>query len=227
MNRSAFSGLLYNRCIEKTERNRGMDDKIRALAERMISGDEAAFDEIYHSYSGKLYRMAYFITGNRSDSEDILQDSFVKCFLHRNELKSPERFEFWMYQILVRTALKSERKKKGKKELSYDGMLESEETAGLAERIWMDKGDGPLEQIVKDETAREIRTAVERLDSKHRTVVLLYYYNGLGTKEIARMTGTLEGTVKSRLYKARADLRKSLEAANKEHPDRERRLCHE
>lgn len=202
-----------------------MDEKNRALITRMTEGDEAAFDELYHSYSGKLYRMAYFITGNRSDSEDILQETFVKCFLHRKELKQPERFESWLYQILVRTAWKSEKRRKGKRELSFDGILDNEEDTGMAERIQRDGKAEPLEQILKAEMSSELWKAVNRLGMKHRTVVLLYYYNDLSTKEIAAMTGTLEGTVKSRLHKARLLLREQLLADT----DREkgRRLCHE
>lgn len=202
-----------------------MDEKNRALITRMTEGDEAAFDELYHSYSGKLYRMAYFITGNRSDSEDILQETFVKCFLHRKELKQPERFESWLYQILVRTAWRSEKRRKGKRELSFDGILDNEEDTGMAERIQRDGKAEPLEQILKAEMSSELWKAVNRLGMKHRTVVLLYYYNDLSTKEIAAMTGTLEGTVKSRLHKARLLPREQLLADT----DREkgRRLCHE
>lgn len=202
-----------------------MDEKNRALITRMTEGDEAAFDELYHSYSGKLYRMAYFITGNRSDSEDILQETFVKCFLHRKVLKQPERFESWLYQILVRTAWRSEKRRKGKRELSFDGILDNEEDTGMAERIQRDGKAEPLEQVLKAEMSSELWKAVNRLGMKHRTVVLLYYYNDLSTKEIAVMTGTLEGTVKSRLHKARLLLREQLLAET----DREkgRRLCHE
>ena len=56
---------------QKRERNHGMDEKSRTDVEKMIQGDESAFDELYRSFSGKLYRMAYFITGNQSDSEDV------------------------------------------------------------------------------------------------------------------------------------------------------------
>ena len=89
-----------------------MDDRERAVIARMMEGDDGAFDEVYRSCSGKLYRMALFITGNRNDSEDVLQETFVKCYLHRAELKDPERFEAWIYQILVRTAWHMEKKKK-------------------------------------------------------------------------------------------------------------------
>ena len=164
-----------------------MEEENKALIARMIDGDEAAFDEIYRSYSGKLYRMAYFITGNRSDSEDILQETFVKCFLHRRDLKEPERFESWLYQILVRTAWRSEKKKKGKKELSFDGILDNEEDAGMAERIQKDDKGEPLQQILKTEDSSELWAAVNGLGMKHRTVILLYYYNDFSTKEIAVM----------------------------------------
>ena len=88
-----------------------MDLEKRELMIKMKNGDDQAFDEVYRSYSGKLYRMALFITGNRSDSEDVLQETFVKCYLHRGELKDPERFESWIYQILVRTAGRWKRRK--------------------------------------------------------------------------------------------------------------------
>lgn len=202
-----------------------MEEKNRALIAQMIQGDEAAFDEIYHSYSGKLYRMAYFITGNRSDSEDILQETFVKCFLHRRELKQPERFEPWIYQILVRTAWRSEKKKKGKKELSFDGILDNEDDTGMAERVQRDDKGEPLQRLLEEENASELWAAVNSLGVKHRTVVLLYYYNNFSTKEIAAMTGTMEGTVKSRLHKARLLLRERLSV--KEDSEKERRLCHE
>lgn len=202
-----------------------MEEKNKALIARMIDGDEAAFDEIYRSYSGKLYRMAYFITGNRSDSEDILQETFVKCFLHRKDLKEPERFESWLYQILVRTAWRSEKKRKGKKELSFDGILDNEEDTGMAERIQKDDNGEPLQQILKAEDSSELWAAVNGLGMKHRTVILLYYYNDFSTKEIAVMTGSLEGTVKSRLHKARMLLRERLSADRA--TENGRRLCHE
>lgn len=187
----------------------------RAYVENMIQGDESAFDELYHSYSSQLYRMAYFITGSRSDSEDVLQETFIKCFLHRKELKNPERFESWMYRILVRTAWKSGKRKK---EVSFDGMMEKEESKNAGNRLMKDEGPGPLEQILQQETSGLLWEAVQNLDRKYRIVVLLHYYNELGTKEIAQVTGVLEGTVKSRLYQARKLLKRKLEE-EKVNPD--------
>ncbi len=198
-----------------------------ALVESMINGSEAAFDELYRSYSGKLYRMAYFITGNRSDSEDILQETFVKCYLYKSKLKQTERFEPWLYQILVRTAWRLERKKKGRAEISYEGILENEEEKKSAEHIREDKkADEPLESVLEAETAKEIQAALSNLDIKYRTVILLYYYNELSTREIAHITGAMEGTVKSRLHKARKLLKDLLKADGTEKTEMERGFCH-
>ena len=203
-----------------------MEEK-KALVESMINGSEAAFDELYRSYSGKLYRMAYFITGNQSDSEDILQETFVKCYLHKTKLKQAERFEPWLYQILVRSAWRLERKKKGRAEISYEGILENEEDKKSAEYIREDKKtDGPLESVLVAETANEIQAALIHLDIKYRTVILLYYYNELSTREIAHITGAMEGTVKSRLHKARKLLKDLLKADSSEKTEMERGFCH-
>lgn len=204
-----------------------MDGEKKALVESMINGSQSAFDELYRSCSGKLYRMAYFITGNRSDSEDVLQETFVKCYLHRATLKQPERFEPWLYQILVRTAWRLERRKKGRSEVSFEGILENEDETKSTEYIREDgKTAGPLETILETETATEIQQAVNRLDIKYRTVILLYYYNELSTREIADITGTLEGTVKSRLFKARKRLKEQLEADGVRNSEKERGYCH-
>ncbi|MDF2886172.1 MAG: polymerase, sigma-24 subunit, subfamily, partial [Lacrimispora sp.] len=75
-------------------------------------------------------------------------------------------------------------------------------------------------------TAAQIRNALSELDMKYRTVILLYYYNELSTKEIARVTGTMEGTVKSRLFKARKLLKGILEAEDILEGEKERGICH-
>ena len=190
-----------------------MDLEKRELMIKMKNGDDQAFDEVYRSYSGKLYRMALFITGNRSDSEDVLQETFVKCYLHRGELKDPERFESWIYQILVRTAWKMEKKKKNTGEVSFEEMLETDEgrSSSLGQRLSADDSMGPLESVLQKEVSREICDAVNRLHIRYRTVILLYYYNGLGIREISQVTGVFQGTVKSRLNKARKLLRESLD----------------
>ena len=74
------------------------------LVIRLKEGDRSAFDELYERYKNPLLRQAYLITHSMADSEDIVQESFVKCFLNISQLKDPSLFKFWLYQILHRTA---------------------------------------------------------------------------------------------------------------------------
>lgn len=82
----------------------------------------------------------------------------------------------------------------------------------MAQQLSRDDKEGPLEQLLKQEHALHLWKLVEGLNVKYRTVILLYYYNELSTREIAKITGTLEGTVKSRLFQARKLLKKQLES---------------
>ena len=191
-----------------------MEEEKIIFVRRMIEGDEKAFDELYHAYSKKLYRMAYFITGNHSDSEDILQETFVKCYLHRKELKNLGRFESWICQILVRTAWKTEKKKKRAGEISYEEILEQEEDSGsrMARQMREDlSAVNPLDACLQKESFTELGEMVKQLDIKYRTVIMLYYYYDYWTKENSRIIGIFEGTVKSRLSRARTLLHQQME----------------
>uniref|UniRef100_UPI000B145EE4 RNA polymerase sigma factor n=1 Tax=Clostridium sp. NkU-1 TaxID=1095009 RepID=UPI000B145EE4 len=118
-------------------------------------------------------------------------------------------------------------RKKGRAEISYEGILENEEEKKSAEHIREDKkADEPLEFVLEAETAKEIQAALSHLDIKYRTVILLYYYNELSTKEIAQITGAMEGTVKSRLHKARKLLKDLLKADGTGKTEMERGFCH-
>lgn len=128
-----------------------------------------------------------------------MQETFVQVYLHAKELKEPAGFKRWFYRILTRLAWKCGRN--GKREIP------DEDIAVRADRA--DGGDC-LSRLIGKEERERIRKAVESLDEKHRSIVVLYYFNDFTTAEIARITGCFEGTVKSRLHAARKKLGKSL-----------------
>lgn len=186
-----------------------MNDIMEELVKRMKQGDEAAFNHLYELYVKKLYGMAFLISGNRADSEDIVQETFVKCFLNRASIREEAAFESWLYQILVRTAWRYMKKKKPA--FSYEELTDVSDGAYSGEWARKDtEASEPLEEVLRREEMREILQAMAKLDLKQRTVLTLYYVNELPVREIARVTGVLEGTVKSRLHKGRENLRKSL-----------------
>lgn len=172
------------------------------LVQMLRDGEKAAFDALYEKYKNTLLRMAYLVSGQMDDAEDIVQETFVKCYLHIGELKKNEGFRPWLFQILYRTAYRQV--KKSRRELP-----------GKDIAIQADAADGTtsLDRIIKTEEENAVKRAVQALDFKHRAVVVLFYYNEMTTKEIAKVLGCTEGTVKSRLFTARGKLRKYLDAA--------------
>ena len=99
-----------------------MTDREKNTIEAMIAGDDEAFAAVYGAFYQKLYRTAYLMSGNRADSEDILQETFVTVYLHRGELKNPMGIEKWIRKILVRKAVKLLKRKK--QESSLEALLE-------------------------------------------------------------------------------------------------------
>lgn len=186
-----------------------MDEMKKILVARMKEGDTEAFDQLYHHYAKRLYRTAYLISGNKEDSEDILQETFVTCFIKRSTIQSDEYFEAWLSKVLVRTAWRVLNKKK--RTVSVDELMEQEATAGMAEALFADRRHlDPLETVVSSDYRNALFHAVCSLDIKLRTVLILYYYEQRSIKEIAAITGSFEGTVKSRLHTAREKLKRKL-----------------
>ena len=175
-----------------------MDEEV--LVRQMKEGDKASFDLLYDKYKNGALRTAYLITGNLPDSEDVVQDTFVKVYLHCKELKNDSGFKAWMMQILVRTAYKAG-KRKGR-ELPDEEVIDKADTR--TER-------SSLEQVLVKEESRMLSEAIHRLPMKQRTVVILFYYQEYSVSEIAHMLDSREGTVKSRLHVARERLRGMLE----------------
>lgn len=173
-------------------------DEIK-LVQQFKRGDKPAFDALYEKYKNILLRMAYLVSGSLADAEDIVQETFVKCYLHIGELKKPEGFKPWLFQILYRTAY-SHAKKRRREIPSEDIALQ----ADTADR------HTPLDRMMESEAEKAVKDAIGSLDLKHRAVVVMYYYNELSTKEIAGILECSEGTVKSRLFMARKKLKEIL-----------------
>ena len=176
------------------------------LIRLLKNGDKRAFDELYEKYKDTALRMAYLICGNLADSQDIVQESFIRCYEHIYQLNKEEQFKSWFFHILTRTAWKY--CKKQSKEIPEEEMISL---------MPKEKEASSLDVLMDKERDRELMDMINHLSVKHRTTLVLYYYNELSTKEIAHVLGCLEGTVKSRLFTARKLLKKTiLEEKNQE-----------
>ena len=171
------------------------------LVKRLMAGDREAFDALYELYKDQAFRTAWFLSGNRADAEDIVQDTFVKVYVNIGQLKAAEGFKSWFYRILTRTAWRQAEGQR--REFPDEEIFAHADAAGQEE-------DQALERIYREEEQKKIRAAVNSLDDKHRTVMILYYYNEFSARTIAKIVGCLEGTVKSRLFTARKRIKAEL-----------------
>lgn len=147
-----------------------MNENEVTLVRQMQQKDAEAFDEIFERYHNWLFRMAYLISGNYADSEDIVQGTFIKCYYSCKELKDCSRFSSWLYQILTRTAWRYAKKQK-----------REEPVETFFEQADSESGNTPLESILRKEQRTAVMAAVNGLELKQRTVVILYYYNQLSS----------------------------------------------
>lgn len=163
---------------------------------KLKTGDKDSFDLLYQEYYLVLYRTALLILGNREDAEDVLQDTFVSIYKKAKTLSDFEKLKPWIFSILKNTSYT--RYKKRKREFPDEFVL--------------DKAEESPTYLGEDDFAEksEIQDALMTLKEKEREVLVLYYYNDFSIEEIASICKTFQGTVKSRLYRARKNLKKEL-----------------
>ncbi len=166
---------------------------------RLQNGDENAFSSLFAAYGQKAVRTAALISKDAVLAEDIAQEAFVICLHQIKKLKDPLCFWSWFLKILTRCAWKNA-KEKGKFLSCADISMQTE---GM-----MAEDKYPTEEKSMYET---LYRAINNLSTKQRTTVILYYFNDLSIKEIAQVTSSLEGTVKSRLFVAKKRLKAVLE----------------
>lgn len=175
-----------------------------ALVRAFQMGDSNAFAELFDLYKNQVLRTAFLIVGNHCDSENVLQEVFIKVWCNLSDLKDPTRFKPWLWRIVTRTAWAYCRKRDVEQPVAsvFDAcQVDLSETSSLPE------------MLMRAEHHNALLEAINSLELKQKTVVILYYYNELSVKEIAAATGALPGTVKSRLFAARRNLRQVLGAS--------------
>ena len=159
-----------------------------------------AFDILYDMFKDQAYRTAVFLTGNEEDARDIVQDTFVTVYVQINNLKKSEAFIAWFYRILTNNAKRI--LKKHKKEIIWKEKEFCRESLDVEENF--------EDKFLQQEEYDHLRKIIDHMDEKYRTVIVLYYYNEFSVGEIADILDCREGTVKSRLFKARKILEQCL-----------------
>jgi RNA polymerase sigma-70 factor, ECF subfamily len=178
------------------------------LVERARAGDAAAFSELVQRYERKIYRLAKHITQNDEDAEDVLQESFLKAYSHLDSFHGDSKFYTWLVRIAVNEALMKLRKRKSDKTVSLDEPQDTGEDLVAREiAVW---DDDPEKKYSRDELADILNKAVDSLKPSFRTVFVLRDIEELSTEDTAETLGISIPAVKSRLLRARLQLREKL-----------------
>ena len=179
-----------------------------ALVERARGGDDAAFAGLVEQYQRKIYRLARNITQNAEDAEDVLQDAFLKAYTNLGKFHGDSKFYTWIVRIAVNEALMKLRKRRGDKMVSLDEEIElGEESVTREIAVW----DGNPEQTYSQEEMRKLLDdAIQSLKPTFRSVFQLRDVEELSTEETAEALELSVPAVKSRLLRARLQLRERL-----------------
>ncbi len=185
----------------------GVTDEL-ALVQAAKQGDISAFEQLVKRYDRNVFRIAQHITQNREDAEDVVQDAFLKAYQNLEQFQGNSKFYTWLVRIAVNESLMKLRRRKTSKTVSMDEDVETEE--GSMPREFADWSPNPEQLYGHSELSDILRKTIQGLPSSFRTVFVLRDVEGLSTEETAEMLDLSVPAVKSRLLRARLQLRERL-----------------
>lgn len=163
--------------------------------------DLPSWDDIVRDHAGKVYGLAYHLTGNRYDAEDLTQETFIRVFRNLDKYQ-PGTFDGWLHRITTNLFLDNARRR---------ARIRMEALPEDAESVPGSAPD-PAHIIANSELESDVKDALVQLPPEYRVAVVLCDMEGLSYEEIANVLGVKMGTVRSRIHRGRTALREALEA---------------
>jgi RNA polymerase sigma-70 factor (ECF subfamily) len=180
------------------------DDDHRLIAASR-DGDPTAFGALVRRYQERLYRTVAGIVDNPEDARDVVQEAFLHAFQALDSFKGDSLFFTWLYRIAVNTAISLRRKRKAVLRIHAD-----HPEAGSAEPPDRSEQSRPGHALERAEEDQRVRRALARLSPEHRAVLVMKDMEGQKYEAMAETLGVPVGTVRSRLHRARLELRELL-----------------
>lgn len=202
INDTSWTGELAGEDLLETSTKTIQTSELAELIARAQSGNLEAFERLYNLYKKKVYGLAFNLTRDHQQAEDLVQDIFIKIFSSIQNIDRPELFPAWVYRISLNTCYSYLRREKAL-DRKMEELLPAEE--GLSNDLFDSR---------ENDLTRCLELALSELPEKLRNVFLLHEVEGLTHEEIARMLGCQVGTSKSQLFKARIKLQKILRKKN-------------
>lgn len=180
------------------------DEQLTIWAAKAIQGDPNAFEQLYTLKWKDVMYTALKIVGNEHDASDAVQETFISVYKNIVNLRDPNSFNTWLYQILMNQC---------RNFLKQRNAHKFEELDEQSPDVNTDRH--PAESLDQSEYRHEVLKIVNTLPMEQRTVVVMFYYNQLSTKEISQITGMTDTAVRMRLHRARKSIEKHVENRKK------------
>ena len=178
------------------------------LVARARRGDESAFEALVTENEKRIYNLCRRLTGNQEDAAELTQEAFLNAWRGLGRFQGESSFSTWLYRLATNACIDFLRKEKRRRSLSMTVSLDDEEEARQVELP--DERYAPEGALERAEARRAVAEGLERLTLEHRQVLVMREIHGLSYAEIGQVLGLEEGTVKSRIARARGALRKVL-----------------
>ena len=196
---------------ERIQKATDEDTEMVSLSKK---GDTDAFEVLVNKYQKKMLNIAYRMIGNYDDACEVVQDAFVSAFRNMKHFRQEAKFSTWLYTIVVnfsKNRLKQLTVREHREELTLNGSMNPDDRQLKKEPVTNEPSI--LENIEKRETQKVVQGCINSLDYEFREVIVLRDIQGFSYEELSDMLKMKEGTVKSRLFRAREALKNCLKKA--------------
>jgi RNA polymerase sigma-70 factor, ECF subfamily len=187
------------------------DSAEESLVRACQAGSVEAFDRFVHLYQNRVYGLAYHLVRDHDEAEDIAQEAFISCYRHIGEFRFESRVQTWLYRVTinrVKNRWKYDQRRQRDKHVSLDEVRSPDDPSPAADLPA--PGPDPRRQAEGRQIGRILSERLGALPMEFREVIVLRFVQGLEYEEISRVLGCPIGTVKSRINRARRQLRETM-----------------
>ena len=184
-----------------------MEAEASGAVERARSGDNEAFRLLVEQYGRAMFRLAYRMTGNEEDAEDVVQEAFLKAYRQIDRYEARASFSTWLYCIASNCALDLIRKRKTRERNRLRGPDPDRDVLGSIPATT----PGPDRELYSSQISASVNAALDELSGQERTAFILRHFEGLSIEEIGLALGTGASATKHSIFRAVQKLRRTLE----------------
>ena len=196
------------------------DETEAAFVARLVARDETAFNHLVVTYERRVFALVYRMLGRRDEAEDLSQEVFVQVFKAIDQFRGESKLSTWIYRIAVnlcKNRTKYNARRHASEQDDLDAMV-GHVPLTAAKGATVGNVERPDEMVEGMQLEMIVRRSIERIEPDFRTVLVLRDVEDMSYEEIAAITGLPDGTVKSRIHRARAQLKAMVERALGEKP---------